>query len=101
MTYTHPGQEDSINVEAWLPIDNWNERLVAVGGGGYVAGRFSFSEVAMAAALGQGYATVTTDAGLGDAFYPEDWALVSAGNVNLYKLQNLATRSLNDEVGLT
>lgn len=97
VAYTHPEQSDHINVEIWLPIGNWNERLMAVGGGGCVAGRFSYSETMMAAAIGQGYATVTTDAGLGIAFYPEEWALLSPGNVNLYALQNLASTSLNDE----
>ncbi|KAK7422750.1 hypothetical protein QQZ08_009375 [Neonectria magnoliae] len=97
VTYTHPGQDDLINVEIWLPIGDWNERLLAVGGGGYVAGRFSYSETMMVAGLGQGYATVTTDAGLGSSSYPEDWALLSPGNVNLYALQNLASTSLNDE----
>ncbi|KAM4067569.1 tannase and feruloyl esterase domain-containing protein [Hirsutella rhossiliensis] len=51
----------------------------------------------MAAALGQGFATVTTDAGLGDEFSPDAWALLSAGNVNLYNLQNLASKSLHDQ----
>ncbi|KFG78502.1 putative feruloyl esterase [Metarhizium anisopliae] len=97
VTYTHPGQGDVINVETWLPIGDWNQRLLAVGGGGYAAGRFVYSELAMAAALGQGFATVTTDAGLGESVLAHDWALLSPGNVNLYKLHNLASRSLHDE----
>ncbi|KID93894.1 Tannase/feruloyl esterase, partial [Metarhizium majus ARSEF 297] len=97
VTYTHPGQGDVINVETWLPIGDWNQRLLAVGGGGYAAGRFVYSELAMAAALGQGFATITTDAGLGESVLPHDWALLSPGNVNLYKLHNLASRSLHDE----
>jgi hypothetical protein len=48
-------------------------------------------------ALGEGYVTTTTDGGLGTATSPDLWALNSPGNVDLYALQNLASRSLNDQ----
>ena len=97
VTYTHEGQNDTINVETWLPINKWNGRLQAVGGGGWVAGRFSVSYLAMDDALGEGYVATTTDGGLGTATSPDPWALNSPGNVNLYALQNLASRSLSDQ----
>lgn len=49
----------------------------------------------MTAAVGEGYAAVSADAGL-PSLDPRDWALLSPGNVNLYNLQNLAPVSLND-----
>lgn len=96
LTYTHPGQNDSINVQVWLPADNWNGRLQAIGGGGWQAGLYTPSLMGMTAAVGEGYSTVSTDAGLGSQVYPTDWALLSPGNVNLYLLQDLASVSLND-----
>jgi hypothetical protein len=98
VTYTHPGQNDTINVETWLPMENWNGRLQATGGGGYVAGRFFLSYTAMAGALGNGYVASTTDGGIGLSLVPDPWALNSPGNVNLYALQNFASVSLKDQV---
>ncbi|KAI6910722.1 tannase and feruloyl esterase [Hortaea werneckii] len=97
VSYTHNGQDDNINVETWLPLDTWNGRLQAVGGGGYVAGRFPLSNAAMAGAVGNGYVTTSTDAGLGSSYVPDPWAQVGKGNVDLFALQNLASVSLNDQ----
>jgi hypothetical protein len=29
-SYTHPGWNDTINVEVWLPLDDWNGYLAAL-----------------------------------------------------------------------
>lgn len=102
VTHTHPGQGDRLNTEIWLPVaPKWNERMKMVGGGGFIAGRDADAYIPMAGAVGEGYAGVTIDAGLPinpeiPAFFPNAWALLSQGNVDLYKLQNLASVSLND-----
>ncbi|KAJ2975094.1 hypothetical protein NUW58_g5588 [Xylaria curta] len=96
VTYTHPRQNDKIHAEAWLPLDNWNSRFLAVGGGGYIAGRYFASYSDMAGAIADGYATITTDAGVGDTQDPSSWALVSPGNLDLYNIQNFGSVSLSD-----
>jgi hypothetical protein len=101
VSYTHPGENDNIYVETWLPTMNYKGRLQAVGGGGWVPGRFALTYAGMAGAVHDGYASVTTDAGLGLNYIPDSWALVSPGNVNLYNLQNFGSIALRDEVSST
>lgn len=100
VTYTHPGQNDTVHVETWLPIDTYNGRLHSVGGGGWVAGRYPPGYTAMSGAIAEGYATSTTDAGLKLQmdYGPDVWALAGEGNPNLYLLQNFASVSLSDLV---
>ncbi|KAF1811428.1 putative feruloyl esterase [Eremomyces bilateralis CBS 781.70] len=80
-SYTHPGVNDTIYIQVWMPSDTWNGRPQAIGG---------------AVAVGEGYATVGTDAGLGSDVDPTNWGLLCEGNPNLHLLQNLASVSLND-----
>lgn len=97
-SYTHPGQNDTIYVETWLPTqESYNGRLQAVGGGGWAAGRFVLSYAGMNGAVVDGYATVTTDAGLGSNIIGS-WLFLSGDNSNLYDLRNFGSVSLGDEV---
>jgi len=96
VSYTHPGQNDTLYVEAWLPDRNYNGRLQSMGGGGWVAGRFILTYGGMIGAVADGYATVTSDAGLG-LETSDQWGILSPGNTNLYALQNLGSVSLKDK----
>ncbi|KAL1837174.1 hypothetical protein VTJ49DRAFT_4184 [Mycothermus thermophilus] len=102
IAYTHPGQDDRLTVETWLPVENpgWNGRLEAVGGGGWAAGRLAgFSYGTMTGALADGFATTTTDGGVSseNGFDPSSWVLNSPGNVNWLDLNNFAFVSLKEQ----
>jgi len=96
VSYTHPGESDTVNVQVWLPTDTWNGRLQAIGGAGWQAGLHYAGLMGMAASVGEGYATVSTDAGLGSEVTPANWGLLGEGKPNLNLLRNLASVSLND-----
>ena len=55
-----PSPDSHIEMELWLPVENWNGKFQAVGNGGW-AGTISFP--AMASALREGYATASNDTG--------------------------------------
>jgi tannase/feruloyl esterase len=55
-----PTNDSDIKIEVWMPAENWNQKLQAVGNGGW-AGTISYGS--MAAALANGYATASTDTG--------------------------------------
>jgi feruloyl esterase len=55
-----PSSDSRIEMELWLPSDDWNGKFQGVGNGGF-AGTISYS--AMATALLEGYATASTDTG--------------------------------------
>jgi hypothetical protein len=59
VTYTHPGQGDLVNVQVWLPLSDWNNRFVGVGGGGFSTGTFGDDQISSLAY--QGYAAAMTD----------------------------------------
>ncbi|KAH7080173.1 feruloyl esteras-like protein B precursor [Paraphoma chrysanthemicola] len=66
-----------------------------VGGGGWVAGLSSFTDIGMSGAVAQGYATVTSNGGASPE-YPSEGALLSPGNVDYFKLNSFASVSLHD-----
>src|SRR5204863_7219770 len=55
-----PASDSEIDIEVWMPAENWNGKFQAVGNGGW-AGVISYP--AMATALQEGYATASTDTG--------------------------------------
>ncbi|KAH6632807.1 Tannase/feruloyl esterase [Chaetomium tenue] len=95
--YTHPGGNDAVNVQVWLPTDTWNGRLQGIGGSGWTGGLPGPALPGMAAAVSEGYSAYATDAGLGlsaDPITPVSWALPEEGKPNMRLLQNLASDSL-------
>ncbi|KAF7911655.1 uncharacterized protein EAE98_011919 [Botrytis deweyae] len=95
IAYTHPGLNDTVNVQVYLPSTEWNGRMQAIGGNGWQAGLKYVALAGMAAAMGKGYVSLSTDAGLGSSD-SATWGLLSPGNPNRNLLQNLASTSLND-----
>jgi len=77
-----------------LPLDGWNGRFLALGGGGFVGGDFLSSGPV---GILKGYAVAITNTGhdsvTGD---PSLWALESPGNVNFPLLVDFASRALDD-----
>jgi len=58
-TVSHPGANDRIGIDVWMPIEGWNGRFEGVGGGGYSGGNPN----SMAGPVRDGYAAATTDTG--------------------------------------
>ncbi|MET8854307.1 tannase/feruloyl esterase family alpha/beta hydrolase [Amycolatopsis sp. NPDC004625] len=91
VTLTHTGT-DHVKVAVALPDAGWTGRLQALGGSAYAAGNFD----ALAPAVKDGYAAVTTDAGVSLDGLDTSWA-VRDGRVDQTLLTNFATRSVHEE----
>ncbi|KPM35287.1 hypothetical protein AK830_g11272 [Neonectria ditissima] len=93
--YTHPGQNDDVNIQIWLP-DSWNGRFLGTGGGGFAGGEIQRGSLAIG--VSQGYVSVATDGGHSRSFgvATAPWAQVSPFNVDQYALHNFASAALND-----
>src|SRR5215472_9700136 len=55
-----PTSDSHIEMELWLPSENWNGKFLAVGNGGWAG---NIETGAMAAGLAKGYATASNDTG--------------------------------------
>lgn len=56
----HPSSDSHIEMELWLPSENWNGKFLAVGNGGWAG---NIETGAMATGLARGYATASNDTG--------------------------------------
>lgn len=83
--------DPTINIELWLPTDQYNNRFQGVGGEGY-AGFINFR--GMAEALRAGYATASTDTGHVGMDLDGGFALTSDGALNMPLIEDSAIRSL-------
>jgi feruloyl esterase len=88
-----PAEGSEIGVVYRLP-DNWNGKLLALGGGGWMG---NTTPQAAAAGLGSGYATLQTDAGhtTGTGFDASPWALLPDGSANQPKLEDFSHRAIH------
>ncbi|KAJ5618104.1 hypothetical protein N7537_003218 [Penicillium hordei] len=97
VTYTHPGWNDTINTQIWLPLEDWNGKFQALGGGGYSTG---FGPTYLTYAVAQGFASTSTDGGheVGGQAVPTDltWSLKSKNNLDWYLFEDYASKATND-----
>lgn len=96
VTLTHPGANDKVTVQVWLPLDGtWNGRFLSAGGSAWAAGH---GPLTLGSYAVQGFAAASTDAGLpqGSIADPSAWALQADGHVNAPLLTNFASRSIHD-----
>lgn len=97
VSYSHTGWNDSINASVWIPLQNWNRRMLGLGGGGFSA---SFGSLYQTAAVAKGFVAVATDsgheAGLAASTDPGFWMTRSPGNLNLNLVEDWASRSLGE-----
>jgi len=85
-----PTPDSNINVELWLPTENWNGKFLAVGNGGWAGAMQGYGD--MQAALRRGYATAATDTGHSNADGPA--GMFALGHPE--KIVDFAYRALHD-----
>src|SRR5262245_55661880 len=85
-----PTPDSNINVELWLPTENWNGKFLAVGNGGWAGSIQGYGD--MQEALRRGYATAGTDTGHSAADGPG--GMFALGHPE--KIVDFAYRALHD-----
>ncbi len=85
-----PSAQSNINVELWLPAEEWNGRFLAVGNGGWAGSIQGYND--MRIALRRGYATAGTDTGHSAADGPN--GMFALGNEE--KLVDFAYRAIHE-----
>ncbi len=85
-----PTADSHINVELWLPTENWNGKFLAVGNGGWAGAIQGYGD--MQAALRRGYATAGTDTGHSEADGPA--GMFALGHPE--KIVDFAYRAMHD-----
>jgi len=85
-----PTSDSNINVELWLPTQNWNGKFLAVGNGGWAGAIQGYGD--MAAGLQRGYATAATDTGHSAADGPA--GMFALGHPE--KIVDFAYRAIHD-----
>jgi hypothetical protein len=90
-TVSHPGANDRIGIDVWMPVDGWNGRFLGVGGGGYAGGNPN----SMASPVSDGYAAATTDTGHQSTFSGA-FALDANGRLNWTMVRDFSYVGLHD-----
>ncbi|CAD0011873.1 unnamed protein product [Aureobasidium pullulans] len=97
VTYKHISHNESINVSIWAPKpDDWNRRILALGGGGYAA---TFDHLYQTAAVGKGFVAISTDSGHSSgmtAAFDTSWALDADSNSNTHLIEDWGFRTLGE-----
>lgn len=94
VTYKHVDASDSINVFVWAPMQEWNGRLLGLGGGGFAA---SFGYLYQTAGVGKGFVAIGTDSGHAygqTAGFDTTWALDEKNNTNWELVKDWSSRTL-------
>ncbi|RAL12905.1 tannase and feruloyl esterase [Aspergillus homomorphus CBS 101889] len=99
ITYNHPGWDDVIHTQVWLPLSGLNARLQGIGGWGFAG---TCGDSAAALAVAGGFAAVSSDLGhTTNPWSARDWALdESSGHVNFARLLDFSAVGLSDISGL-
>jgi hypothetical protein len=87
-----PSSDSKINIEIWLPLNQWNGKFQGLGNGGFAG---AIDRMGLALALQKGYAVASTDTGHEGNDKDGSWAL---GHVE--KVRDYGYRAIHETVVL-